>query len=145
MINNQAFIKATDFLKTEKKLSYKKIAAVIGINQGRIDNLRRNGVPLLQEEKDVLIEKYPEVLRFFTETLTKTESDMGSKHSHSDTVHEPMYLYNDGRAWKELAETQKKYIEALEHRLVKEGEERKELEAEVRWLRAKVMELEKNK
>ena len=143
MIDNQKFIKATNFLKYERKIPLKRIAESIGINQGRIDNLRRNGVPMLVEEKMNLIDKYPEVLRFFTENLTETENDMGSKHAHNDTVHDAIYLYNDGRAWKELADTQKKLLEALELRIAKQEEELKELKAENRFLLGMVMELEK--
>ncbi len=143
MIDNQRFIKATNFLKYERKIPLKQIAENIGINQGRIDNLRRNGVPMLVEEKMNLIDKYPEVLRFFTETLTETENDMGSKHAQNDTVHDAIYLYNDGRAWKELADARQKVIDGLEYKLAKQEEELKELRAENKYLLGKVMELEK--
>jgi hypothetical protein len=66
-------------------------------------------------------------------------------YNNSNTVSEPIMLWSDGAAWKELAETQKKLLETLEHRLAKAQAENVELRVEVRLLRERCMELEKKK
>jgi len=111
MIDNQPFIEATNFIKNKRKITFGEIAIKIGINQGRMDNLRRNGVPLDLTEAQELTRHFPEVLKFFTENRTENKDENNMKNLNNDTVHEPLVLYSDGNAWKEAFLTQKKLIE----------------------------------
>lgn len=97
-----AFIEATDFLKRERNLTYGEIAKSIGLSRSQLDMIRIKRRYINRQELDKLLKQYPEAKQFFEQP------------SLSDKVEESMILYSDGKAWKELAETQKKLIERIE-------------------------------
>ncbi len=132
MVEKQQFIEATDFLKSNFGLTFGKIAESIGEKEQAVMNVRRGSKKVNAQIIGKLINTYPQIESFFA---TKVADD--------DIVNDAMIMVTDGRAWKELADTQKKLLEAMEHRLAKQEEELKELKAENRYLLGKVMELEK--
>jgi hypothetical protein len=134
VVERQQFIEATDFLKSNFGLTFGKIAEAIGEKEQAVMNVRRGSKKVNAQIIGKLINTYPQIESFFA---TKVADD--------DVVNDAIVLYSDGRAWKQLAETQKKLLEALEHRIAKQDEEIKDLEAEVRFLKGRCLELEKEK
>ena len=121
-------------MKSNFGLTFGKIAEAIGEKEQAVMNVRRGSKKVNAQIIGKLINTYPQIESFFA---TKVADD--------DVVNDAIVLYSDGRAWKQLAETQKKLLEALEHRIAKQDEEIKDLEAEVRFLKGRCLELEKEK
>lgn len=128
MTDSQRFKKATDLIKHTKKVSIGEIAAALGVERHIVDNIRRGTEPniLLIEE---LIMKFPFIANEFDKIDTKNANDL------PDQVGEPMVLYNDGNAWKQLAEERKEYLERVKKENEKLIEQNQKLEAENKALK----------
>ena len=107
-------------------MDIKTVANEIDVPVKELYTIRNKGKRAKESLYKKLLEKFPT----FVEKQT-------------DTVNDAMIMVSDGRAWKELADTQKKLLEALEHRILKQDEEIRDLKAEVRYLRERCLELEK--
>lgn len=127
MLESQKFTKALDFIKFYKKISFVQIAQDLGVENHLLTNIRRDQTQpsTLLEEK--LIELHPDVAQFFI-------TDSAIKHKE-DRVEESMVFYSDGKAWKQLAETQEKLIKKQEEELERLKKENDQLKGENRALK----------
>lgn len=118
-----AFIAATDFLKAEKNVSFKKIAEVLGLKRSQLDMVRIKRRYLTRQEIDKFLQEYPETARFFQ----KHEPGAGTSNQ-TDEIREPGYL----PAWVdallkakdeiiELSKEQRKWLEDANRRLEDEN------------------------
>lgn len=128
MVDTQQFIEATNFLKFNKKIKYKDLADKLGVQYYLIDNIRRGQTSPSKEIIERLVETFPETKRFFVRNYEKPQFE-------NSRVEESAFVYNDSRAWKELAEERKKLIDRIEDENIKLKKENEQLRGENKALK----------
>ena len=121
-----AFIEAMNDLKKKERKPLKVLAVEIGITEDTNNMIRAGRRKAQDEEIQSLVKKYPGIIKDYP---------ILSNKSLSDKVEEPMILYSDGNAWRELSETQKKLLERIEKENETLKEENQKLKSENKALK----------
>jgi len=122
MVDNKGFIEKTNYLKHIVKMNFAIQAERLGVSRSVFDSYRMERVNV----PDIIMEK-----------LDKDFPDLMDYEPKGglDRVEEPMILYSDGNAWKQLSESQKKLLDRIEEENRKLREENQRLEGENRALK----------